>query len=383
MECILGLREPLKQELDRMVRDKIIEEVSEPTDWVNPLIIVRKPNGKLRLCLDPTDLNKAIRREHYLMPTLEEITARIKGAQIWSVLDAKMGFWQIPLTADCTKYTTFATPFGRYKFLRLPFGISSTPEVFQRTIKIILSGIPGVEEDDILVWSKDPEEHKARLQLVFEALSKNNLKLNKEKCAVGRQKEIKYLGHIFTGHGLQSDPEKTKAITQMPRANEKKAVLRFLGMLTYLAKFIPNLSIEAEPLRELIKQDQEWKWKEEHQKCWDRLKKLATTTPVLQYYDIDTPIQLQVDASKSGMGAVLMQKGRPITYASKAMTKAEKNYSQIEKETLAVVFGMERFYQYVYAQMVEIWSDHKPLETILNKPMYRAPPRLQRLKMCL
>lgn len=264
----------------------------------------------------------------------------------------------------------------------MPFGISSAPEVFQRTIKLILAGIPAVEAfADI--WGKDHMEHKERLQQVFEALKKNNMKLNKEKCSIGRQQEIKYLGHILTKQGLKSDPNKTDAILKMPVPEDKKAVSRFLGMLTYLAKFIPKLSIKAEPLRKLIRKNQEWQWKEKQQACWEHLKKLATTTPILQYYEAKTPLQLQVDASKSGLGACLMQNGKPIAYASKAMTKAEQNYSQIEKEALAVVFGMERFHCYVYAQDVEIWSDHKPLETILNKPMHAAPPRLQRLKMRL
>ncbi|KAL7873908.1 hypothetical protein SRHO_G00048780 [Serrasalmus rhombeus] len=378
------LREKLKTELKRMEKIKIIAKIDEPTQWVNPFVIVEKTNGNLRICLDPRDLNTAVMREHYQLPTVEEITCRLAKAKYFSVLDASSGFWQLKLDNASSQLCTFNTPFGRYRFLRLPFGINSAPEVFHRTVKQLFEGIDGLETyiDDILVWGATIEQHDQRLRQVLERSRVKNFRLNKEKCKIGLE-EIKYLGHILSKDGLKPDPSKIEAIRKMPTPECKKDVERFLGMVTFLAKFIPNMSQHTEPLRELNRDDAMWQWQAKHQQAFEKLKTMLTEAPVLKYYDVSLPVTVSVDASKCGLGAVLLQEDRPVAYASRALTETEQRYAQIEKEMLAIVFGVERFHQFVYGREINVQTDHKPLEAIMKKPLTRAPARIQRLLMRL
>jgi len=293
-------------------------------------------------------------REHYQLPTVEKITSRLAKAQYFTVLDASSGFWQLKLDEASSRLCTFNTPFGRFRFLRLPFGVNSAPEVFHRTVKQLFEGIEGVETyiDDLLTWGETKEQHDYRLRQVLERARVKNFKLNKEKCKIGLE-EIKYLGHIFAKDGLKPDQTKIEAVRRMPTPECKKDVERFLGMVTYLAKFIPNMSQHTEPLRVLTRDDVAWQWEEEHQRTFDKLKTMLTEAPLLRYYDVRLPVTLSVDASKSGLGAVLLQEDKPAAYASRALTETEQRYAQIEKEMLAIVFGAERFHQYVYGREVE------------------------------
>ena len=197
------LKDKLKKELDRMKKNDIIDQVDEPTDWVNSMVIVEKRDGKLRICLDPHDLNKAIKREHYPMQSAELIMADMAGAKYFSKLDASSGYWQIKVDDECSKLLAFNTPFGRYKFKRLPFGILSASEVFQKKISRIIEGINGCAnvQDDIIVWGKTKHEHDLRLAETLNRITKFGLKLNKGKCVFGTT-EMTFLGHIFSDNGV-------------------------------------------------------------------------------------------------------------------------------------------------------------------------------------
>ncbi|XP_039870493.1 uncharacterized protein LOC120723214 [Simochromis diagramma] len=276
------LREKLKVELDTMEKMEVITKIEEPTQWVNPIVIVEKATGRLRVCLDPRDLNTAVMREHYQLPTVEEITSRLAKAKYFTVLDASSGFWQLKLDEASSRLCTFNTPFGRYRFLRLPFGINSAPEVFHRTVRQLFEGIDGVETyiDDLLIWGETKVQHDDRLRQVLERARAKNFKLNKDKCKVGLE-EIKYLGHIFSADGLKPDQSKIEAVKKMPTPECKKDVERFLGMVTYLAKFIPNMSQHTEPLRGLTRDDVAWQWEGEHQHAFNKLKTILTEAPPL------------------------------------------------------------------------------------------------------
>ena len=242
------LRLKVKTELQRMERLGVIERVQEPTDWVNSMVTVVKPNGKLRICIDPRDLNRSIRREHYPMKTIEEVTSCIPNAKVFSVLDASSGFWQVKLDNESAKLCTFNTPFGRYMFKRLPFGISSAQDVFQSVMSQMFEDIEGVEVivDDILVWGSTQTEHDERLERVLQRARQRNLKLNKDKSQIGLR-EISYIGHLLSEHGIKPDPKKTEAITQLENPANKEELQRFLGMTTYLSKFIPQYSHTEAP----------------------------------------------------------------------------------------------------------------------------------------
>ena len=209
----LGQRTKLKQKLKLMEEQKVIIKEDEPTDWVNPMILVTKPNGDIRVCMDPQRLNTAIKREHFQLPTLEELMLEMKNAKYFTKLDLSSGFWQIPLDEQSSKLCTFATPFGRYRFKRLPFGIKSAPEVFQKIMRRHFGDIEGVENfvDDLCIWSETLEDHIERLQKVFERAKQCGMKFNKNKCIFFTQ-TLSYMGHVLTKEGLRMDEDKVKAI---------------------------------------------------------------------------------------------------------------------------------------------------------------------------
>ena len=380
----IALKDQIKTELDRMEQLGVVEKQTEPTDWVNSMVTVQRPNKKLRICIDPQDLNKAIKREHYPLRTVEEVVAEMPNAKVFSVLDANHGFWQIQLDEDSSKLCTFNTPFGRYRFKRLPFGVSSAPEVFQKYIAQRLEDLEGVVNvmDDILVWGENKEQHDKRLKKLLDRVRSINLKLNKDKCKIGLT-EIQYIGHILSASGLKPDPSKIRAITEMPQPQDKAALMRFLGMVQYLAKFIPNMSEVSSPLRKLLEEDVEWHWESQQVQSFGKLKTLVSNTPVLKYYDINKEVTLSVDASSEGLGAALMQEGQPVAYGSRALTDTQKRFAQIEKELLAIVYGCEKSKQYLHGKQVNVESDHKPLEAVFKKGLHKAPPRLQRMLMRL
>ena len=254
-----------------MVKDGIIAKVHQPTDWVSSMLAVRKPttgpDGKadIRICLDPKDLNSAIKREHFPMPTIEEVATRLNGAKIFSVFDASNGFWQVELDQASRLLTTFNTPFGRYCWKRMPFGINSAPEVWQRKMQEHIEGLYGVEviADDFVVvgFGNTPEEwhadHDRNVCAFLQRCREKNLKLKKEKAQL-RKTEVAFIGHILTPDGLKPDPKKVEAISDMPHPADVQSLRRFLGMVNYLAKFLPCLSDETEVLRKLTEKDAEW-----------------------------------------------------------------------------------------------------------------------------
>ena len=379
-----AIKDKFKDELCRMEKIGAITKVTEPSEWVSSIVVTEKKNGNLRICLDPRALNKAVQREHYPMKTVEEVAAELEGATVFSTLDASSGFWHIKLDEESSKLTTFNTPFGRYRFLRLPFGLNSAPEVFQRRMSQAFDDIDGTSiiMDDILIWGKDVAQHDHRLRQVLQRARDINLKLNSEKSCI-QTHEVVYIGHIFSKIGVKPDPMKVQAITEMQAPQDKKELLRFMGMVNYLGKFIPNLSNVTQPLRELLQKETAWHWIDTHERAFNEIKKRITHEKILKYYEVTKPVTISGDSSSYGLGACLMQDGRPISYASRSLSKSEKNYAQIEKELLAIVFGCAKFHQYIYGKPVTIETDHKPLEYLFRKPLTAAPPRLQRMMLTL
>lgn len=202
--------------------------------------------------------------------------------------------------------------------------------------------------------------------------------LNNKKCEYEQQR-IKFLGHIFTPNGYEANPEKIEAIFRLNRPTNIKELQRLLGMVTYLNKFIPHLSNITEPLRILLKKETAWFWDTQQEEAFTTIKNVLTNTPVLGYYNVNSDVKLSVDASSKALGACLLQNGRPIAYATRALSKVEQNYPQIEKEATAIRFACKKFHEYVYGKNLIIESDHKPLETIFKKPLTNAPARLQRI----
>ena len=288
------------------------------------------------------------------------------------------------LDEESSKLTTFQTPYGRYRWKRLPFGTSVSSEIFQKRLDQALEGLEGVigVSDDIIVHGATEEEHDRNLMNLLKLCRKIGLRLNRGKAEIKKQ-EITFLGHLITSEGLKMDPEKLEAVKKMPKPEDVEGVRRFCGFVNYLAKFLPKLSDILEPIRQLTRDDVPWIWGETQDLAFKKVQQLVTEAPVLAFYDPTKELKIQCDASQSGLGAVLLQEGKPLAYSSRALTPTEKNYAQIEKELLAIVFSVEKWHQYAFGRPVFIQSDHKPLETIFNKPLSSAPRRLQGMMLRL
>ncbi|UYV82313.1 hypothetical protein LAZ67_21001683 [Cordylochernes scorpioides] len=322
------------------------------------------------------------------MPSPEEVLALIQKANIYTVLDAKYAFWQIPLTDEASLLTTMSTPYGRYCYTRMPYGFSSAPEIFQRIIHQLYLGVPNVVTymDDVLIYSDSETEHLKILGQVLEIAKENGLKFDKTKTQL-MQPSVRYLGHIVSTEGIRPLESKVKAILDMPGPQDKKALQRFLGMVTYLAKYLPNLSDKTANMRLLLRKNEPWVWNDLRDRDYRErerdLKLQLTSAPCLRHFDPKLDIDISTDASSNGLGAVLQQQGVPITYSSTALSAAQKKYSQIEKKLLAVYFGCKRNHLYLYGRRFTAFADHKPLLTIMKKPMVDLSPRLQRLVLQL
>lgn len=229
------------------------------------MVLVKKYNDDIRICLDPRDLNKAIRRPHYHLPTIDDILPKLHKAKFFTLLDAKSGFWQVKLDEKSSFLTTFNTPFGRFRWLRMPFGICSASEEYQRRMMQALEGLDGIAivADDILVYGcgdsreEAEKQHDDNLVKLLEACRKQNLKLNKEKVRYKSQ-EIKFIGHIVSDKGIKPDSEKVQAVINMKSPCNIKELKTFMGMINYVGKFIPNISKHTKTLRTLEKKDTVW-----------------------------------------------------------------------------------------------------------------------------
>ena len=233
----------LKETLDKLERDGIIASVDEPTDWVHNLVITEKRSGSLRICLDPRPLNLAIKRERYEIPTPADVQSQLGDKQIFTVIDMKDGYWHVKLTEESSHLCTFQTPWGRKRFKRMPFGISSASNVMQKRNEETFADIPGVRiiADDIIISAKDDTEHDAIVRKVMQRARERNVKFNKTKVQF-KVSNVTYMGHIVAADGLKPDPAKVEVVVMMPKPENKSDLQRLLGMVRYLAQYIPNES---------------------------------------------------------------------------------------------------------------------------------------------
>ncbi|XP_073962916.1 uncharacterized protein [Choristoneura fumiferana] len=363
--------EILKKEIEKMIAEKVIEPCSSP--WAAPVVMVPKRDGSTRVCVDYRQLNAITTPDAYPLPRIDDLLHSAKSTPYMSTIDLRAGYWQIPVKAEHQDKTAFVTPFGMYRFLRMPFGLRNAPATFQRMMdrfRISLSHIKLlVYLDDLIVMSSTFNDHLKDLQDVFNKLNGFNLTANRDKCNFCCQK-VKYLGHFITPEGLQPDPEKVSAILDTPRPRNLKHLLSFIQMCSWYRRFIPNFAKVAEPLTRLTKKNANWEWEEDQISAFAKLRELLVSSPVLAQADHTKPYTIKSDASSYALGAVLVQgegeSEHPIEYASRLLTKPERNYSTTEREALAVVWAVNKFRGYIEGGKITVMTDHQALRWLMS-----------------
>ena len=377
----------LKEQLSKWVQQGVVEMVDEVTakDFISPLVPVAKRDGSIRWCVDLRRVNEAVRRPGVQLPTADDLLAQLADARVFSKIDLRSGYSQLPLTPDCRHAFVIASPLGHFRFCRLPFGVSSGPEIFQRKMEQLLSGCEGVVIylDDILVFAQTAAEHNRRLAVVQKVLKEAGVTINEDKSEY-RKGQLTFLGHLVSANGIKPGPDKVAALQGMPDPSNTSELRSFLGLATYLSKFVPSWSEVAAPLTNLLGAGA-WNWTEECAQAASQLREYFEINPVLSLFDPSRQTRIEVDASGVGLGAVLMQlhddAWRPVYYASRRLTSPETRYAAIEREALAVVWGVDRFRSFITGMPLTVLTDHKPLLQVFRADykLTLASPRVQRL----
>ena len=378
------MRKQVEAKIEELEKSDVIEKVEGPTPWVSGLVVVPKANSnEVRLCIDMRQANKAVLRERFPIPNIEDVLQQMNGSSLFSRLDLKQSFHQLELDENSRYITTFVCHKGLYRYKRLMFGINSAPELHQRVIEQTIQDIPGCKNiaDDIIVYAKTQLEHDQTLRALLTRLREKNLTLNRDKCEFNKT-QLKFMGHVLSKDGVQPDLNKIKAVRDFETPKNPTSVKSFLGLVNFCAKYIPNFATIAEPLRKLTRKDVEWEWTLEQQNAFEKLKQSLTSADVMSYYNPNAETNVVVDASPFGVGSILMQKQsngdfRPVAYASRTLSPVERRYSQTEREALGVYWGIRRFNVYLYGKDFTVYTDHKPLERIYTAA-HEAPPRIQK-----
>ena len=374
----------VKAHIQEMVDLGAIRPSNSP--WASAIVLVRKKDGRLRFCIDLRRLNNRTVKDAYSLPRIESILDSLGGAQIFSTLDLKAGYWQVEMAEECKAYTAFTCgPLGFYECDTMPFGATNAPATFQRLMHDCLGDLNMnwciVYLDDIIIFSDTKEKHIKRLEAVFQKLMAAGLKLKPTKCFFFRD-EIEYLGHVVSGKGISANPKKIEAVTKWPTPKTVYDVRSFLGFVGYYRRFIKNFSKITKPIREVITglenqskraaQKTYIEWTDLANAAFDNLKTMCVSTPILAYPDYQLPFTLHTDSSTDGLGAVLYQKQdgkqRVIAYASRSVSKAESNYPAHKLEFLASKWAVcEKFHEYLYGtKPFEVFTDNNPLTYVLT-----------------
>ena len=351
-----ALRGRVEQELERLEKTDIIEAIKF-SDWATPVVPLVKSDGSIRICGDyKVTINRVANVESYPLPRIDDLLAELAKGKVFSKLDLAHAYLQLQLDEDSRKLATISKHKGLFCYNRLPFGVSSAPAIFQRTMEGILKGIPYVHAyiDDILVTGTSESEHLQILEQVLTRLEEVGMRLKESKCQF-LLPSVEYLGYRISENGIQPMEEKLRAIRDAPIPRDLSQLKSFLGLLNYYGKFLPHLSSTLAPLYKLLSKGQVWHWGREQEEALCIAKSQLTSETLLVHFDPTLQLALSCDASPYGLGAVLSHvcedgSDKPIAYASRSLAPAEKKYSQLEKEGLAIVFGVKKFHQYLYGR---------------------------------
>ena len=375
------VRKHVEEQIEKDLKNDVIEKTSGPTPWISPIVVVpKKTEGKVRVCVDMRAANSAIRRERHATPTLDELKTMLSGAKVFSKVDLNQGYNQLELAEESRYITTFATHLGLFRYKRLFFGVNSASEVFQETIRQVVSDLNGVVNisDDILCYGENQEEHDANLRALFKRLRDKGLTLNGEKCEYNKT-SLEFLGHVFGGEGIQASQDKIKTILEMPTPKNASEVRSLLGMTNFCgSSFIQDYASLTHDLRQLTKKTTAWSWTQKHTDALNTLKARLSEACTLAFFDPALPTEIYTDASPVGISAVLTQNGKVIQFGSRALTPVEQRYSQTEREALAITWACEHFHIFIFGAPFTVYTDHKPLTAIFNSTRSQLSARIER-----
>lgn len=356
----------LMEEVEQMLARGVIRKSSSP--WCSPPVIVTKKNGGVRFCTNYRKLNSITEKDNFPLPRMDDLIDSLKGATYFSLIDLKSAYWHIPIEEKDKCKTAFQAGGQLFEYNVLPFGLCNSPPTWCRFMQQIMQPVSSfciVYLDDILCFGKSREENVQQVKMVMEILDKWNLKISLQKCHFLKE-EVKFLGFIVSGTGVKSDPEKVSVIKNWEEPKDIQELQRFLGICTFYSKFLYNLAYKASPLYKLLKKDAEWNWGEAEQNAFDELKRMLARLPELAYPNPNLAYDLHCDASSYAMGAVLVQQGRPVAFASRTLLPAQLNYSVTEKECLCVAWALKHFHCYLHGSKVTVFTDHAALKSLLS-----------------
>ncbi|KAI5731396.1 hypothetical protein M8J77_009366 [Diaphorina citri] len=366
-----ALLDKVEKELDSLEAEGIISPVAT-SDWGSPLVCIPKPDGGVRLCVDyKCGVNEKLVQANHPIRRIDDVLHSLRNSKYFCKLDLYKAYLHLKVDETSEQIQTISTHRGTYIMHRLSFGIKTAPSEFNRILCQILKGLVKVEAyfDDIIVHGKTIEECTNNLISCLQRLTEYDLHVNKKKCSFFLEK-IDYLGHIIEFNKISKSPEKVRAIQDMPRPSNADEVRRFLGLVTYYSRFIPDFSTISYPLRCLLKKNQRWLWTSQCEAAFLNLKSVMCSDKVLTPFDPRLPVVLTTDASPYGIAAVLSHtinnNEHPIAYASRSLTSSEQNYSQLDREALAIIFGVTHFYNYLYGKHFLLITDNQPLTRIFH-----------------
>lgn len=367
-----------KAEVEDHVSKLLAKGLAQPSNspYGAPILFVPKPDGSLRMVIDYRSLNKITVKDKYPIPRIDDLIDQLRGAKVFSALDLTQGYYQLRIAPEDVHKTAFTTPIGLYEYKVLPMGLSNSVSYFQRAMNTIFAPFLGkficVYLDDILVYSKTPEEHLEHLETVFKVLAEKQLYIRMHKCTFNAP-EVKFLGHIVGNDQVKPDPKKVEVVRNWPVPQNVHHLRSFLGLVNYFSKFIDKHAKLARPLTELLKKGTPFEMHTpERMEAFEALKTALTTAPVLSIADMSKPFKLICDASKYDLSGILLQDGKPVAYESRKLKPAEGNYPTHDREMLAAIHCLRTWRCYLDGSKFELHTDHKPLLLFEDQPQLNS-----------
>ena len=361
-------RKEAKRLLDEMLHRNIIQRSASP--WASPIVLVKKKDGSFRFCVDYRKVNNVTKKDAYPLPHVNDTLDTLAGSEWFTTLDLLCGYWQVQMEESDREKTAFITQEGLFEFQVMPFGLSNAPATFQRLMDLILAGLQWshclVYLDDVIILGKTFHDHLSHLEIVFQRLRQAGLKIKPQKCAL-MKREVSFLGHIVSRAGIAADPSKTDKVVHWPTPTNRRQVQQFLGLANYYRRFVAHFATLVKPLHCLTEKNARFKWTDACQEAFDAIRQQLSSPPLLSFPDFSRPFIVDTDASDVGIGSVLSQiqedgAEHVIAYASRVLTKAERQYSVTRRELLAVIYSLDHFRQYLLGRPFLLRSDHGSLK---------------------